>query len=233
MMARLLLFSAAILLACLPANAVAQWSDNFDSYPNGTVLDNIGGWFGWDNTPACAGTVSNAQSLSNPHSLSVSNSLGNDAVHPFTPLTSGAYTFTAYQYIPTGLDGTTYFILNNEYNHGGPHEWAIQMQMDPVSGMVDEAIHGGTATTPIVYDAWTEIRVEFDLDIDLCHAYYNNVEIWAGTWTSGSYTTLEFANVDLYAPHNEPVYYDDMSLVPEPASCLLLVLAAAAGLRRR
>jgi hypothetical protein len=233
MKVRMLLLGAAALWICLPA--VAQWSDNFDSYPNGTVLDNVGGWFGWDNTPACAGTVSNAQSLSTPHSISVSNTLGNDAVHPFTPLTSGAWTFTAHQYIPSGLDGITYFILNNEYNHGGPYEWAIQMQMDPGLGMVNEQLRdpGGATAAPIVYDAWTEIRVEFDLDADTCDAYYNGALIASGTWLTGAYTTLEFANVDLYAPHNEPVYYDDLSLVPEPASCLLLVLAAAAGLRRR
>ena len=228
-MKHLLIVVGVALLAGGPA--LADWADNFDAYALGTRLDNVGGWFGWDNVPASAGTVSDAQSLSSPHSIAVSNTLGDDAVHPFTPaLASGAWTFTAHQYIPSGLDGLTYFILNNVYNHGGPHQWAIEMHMDPVTGLVNENIHGGT-TAPIVYDCWTEIRVEFDLDANTFEAWYNNTSLVSGAWATPTYPTVEFANVDLYAPHAEAVYYDDLSLVPEPASCLLLL--AALGLCRR
>ena len=191
-MKHLLIVVGVALLAGGPA--LADWADNFDAYALGTRLDNVGGWFGWDNVPASAGTVSDAQ------------------------------------YIPSGLDGLTYFILNNVYNHGGPHQWAIEMHMDPVTGLVNENIHGGT-TAPIVYDCWTEIRVEFDLDANTFEAWYNNTSLVSGAWATPTYPTVEFANVDLYAPHAEAVYYDDLSLVPEPASCLLLL--AALGLCRR
>lgn len=227
----LVVLSAATVLFCLPAAATAQWFEDFDAYTPGIRLDNVGGWYGWDNDPNAAGTVSTAQSLSPRNSIEVSNTSGVDAVHPFTGYNSGVWTFTAHQYVPRGLDAATFLILNNVYNHGGPYEWAIQMTMDPAAGTVTEQIHGG-ATTSLVFDAWTEIRVEIDLDLDMCHAYYNNVELWAGTWTSASYPTLALANVDLYAPHDEPVYYDNMSLVPEPTSLLLLGLGALV-LRRR
>jgi hypothetical protein len=227
-----LLFGAMAILALLPASAIAQWGDNFDAYEDGTKLYNIGGWSGWDDVYEAAGTVSSAQAMSAPHSIEVSNSMGVDAVHPFDPAyDEGSWVLTAYQYIPENLDGLTYFILNNVYNHGGPYEWAIQMQMDPSSGLVNEAIHGG-GTAPIVYDAWTEIRVEFDLDADTCEAYYDDVMLFSGTWTSGGYPTLAFANIDLYAPHDVSVYYDNLSLVPEPASLVLLAVGALA-LRRR
>ena len=232
-MKRLFMMSCAAL--ALTAAAHATWIENFDGYALGTVLDNVGGWYGWDNTPSAAGTVVNDQWLSSPHAIGVSNTLGNDAVHPFDPITEGAWTFTAYQYIPSGLVGTTYFILNNVYNHGGPYEWGIEMHMDAGSGMVNEQIRdaGGANATPIVYDQWVEIRVEFDLDLNTVDAYYNNVSIASGTWTTAGYPTLAFANVDLYAPHDQPVYYDNLSLIPAPGALALLGLAGLMGVRRR
>ena len=224
------LFMVACAALALTAAAHANWFENFDGYAPGIRLDNVGGWYGWDNNPASAGTVVNNLWLSSPNAIGVSNTLGDDAVHPFDPITTGAWTFTAHQYIPSGLDGMTYFILNNVYNHGGPHEWAIEMHMDPVTGMVNEQIRG-VNTTPIVYDQWVEIRVDFDLDANTVDAFYNNVSIASGSWTTAGYPTLAFANVDLYAPHDDTVYYDDLSLVPAPASGLLLLLGA--GMRRR
>ena len=229
-MKRLFMMSCAVL--AMTAAAHADWSENFDSYAAGTKLDNVGGWFGWDNVPAAAGTVSGEFWLSEPNSIGVSNSLGNDAVHPFDPITSGSWVFTGHQYIPSGLDGETHFILNSVYNHGGPYEWAIEMHMDPGTGMVDERIHGGT-TTPIIYDAWVEIQVAFDLDADTFNASYNNVSIASGTWTSANYPTKAFANVDLYAPHEEPVYWDNFSLVPAPGVLAMLGMAGLIGVRRR
>ena len=58
--------AAALLLAA--GSASAQWSDNFDSYANGTLLDNINGWAGWDDIGIDAATVTDAQSRSAPHS---------------------------------------------------------------------------------------------------------------------------------------------------------------------
>ena len=55
----------------------------------------------------------------------------------------------------------------------------------------------------------------------------------ASSFGGGGGGVLDIGAVDLFANASTPVYYDDMSLVPEPASCLLLALAAAFGLRRR
>lgn len=232
-MKRLFMMSCAVL--AVTAASQAYWSENFDSYDVGTKLYNVGGWTGWDDVEAAAGTVCDEFALSGPNSLGVSNSLGNDAIHPFGPFDSGAWVFTGYQYIPSGLDGLTYFIMNNVYNHGGPQEWAIEMHMDPATGMVNENIHDpdGVYAAPIVYDDWVEIRVEFDLDADSFEAYYNSASIASGTWTSANYPTLGFANVDLYAPHDNPVYWDNFSLVPAPGVLAMLGMAGLVGTRRR
>ncbi len=221
----------AIALLAVSTAASAQWGDDFDSYANGTLLFNVGGWTGWDDSAGAAGTVTDAQSRSGPHSITVSGTA--DAVHPFSGYTSGVWTFTAYQYIPSGLDALTYFILNNEYNHGGPYDWAVEMHMDPATGLVTEAIHNTGQSTSIVYDQWVEIRTLIDLDNNYMENYYNGVMLASGQWNIRTNGLIELQNVDLYAPHSAPVYYDDLTLVPAPASLALLAGGLVAFRRRR
>jgi len=223
-----------VALGMASGTALAQWTENFDSYANGTVLNNVGGWFGWDNVPSACGTVTNEQSFSSPHSMKIWND--DDAVHPFTGYTSGQWVFTCYQYIPSGLDKMTYFIINNLYNHGGPYEWAIETHFDPATGYVFEALRdpNGTNKKPIVYNRWVEIKTVIDLTANQMQHYYNGQLLASGIWNVRG-GPIAIANVDLYAgaptaPHQTPVYYDNFSLVPEPASILLLL---AAGLLRR
>jgi hypothetical protein len=224
--------TAAVVLLLASSAAMGQWSENFDSYALGTSMHGQGGWYGWDNVPGAAGTVSDDFVISAPHAIKASNSFGNDTVHPFSGYTDGQWVFTAYHYIPSGLDGLTYFILNNEYNHNGSQDWGIEMHMDPGTGMVTEAIHDQGLTTPIVYDQWVEIRTEIDLDNNYVEAYYNGTMLANGQWNIRSNGLIELQAVDLYAPHDEPVYFDNLSLVPEPAACMLLA-AGALLLRRR
>ena len=61
--------------------ANAQFSDNFDSYANGQVLDGVGGWQGWWMNAAVAGRASNAFSNSSPNSIIIKNN--NDDLIPF------------------------------------------------------------------------------------------------------------------------------------------------------
>ena len=211
-------FCAATLLVALPAAALGQWSDNFDGYANGTILHNVGGWYGWDNVQAVAGVVTDAQARSAPHSVSVNGGDG-DAVHPFTGYTSGQWVMVAYQYVPSNMDALTYFIVNNIYNHGGPHEWVIETHMDPVRSQVWDNLrdpNGVMNPLELVYDAWIEVRLEVDLDNDTMTQYYNGQLLSSGIWTIRG-GPVELANLDLYGPHLTPVYWDDISLAPASA----------------
>lgn len=193
------------------------WDDDFDDYADGTILYNVGGWSGWDDLESAAGQVSSAQSHSAPHSIAVKAPA--DAVHPFTNVQGGEWVLTAWQYIPAGLSGISYFVVNSYYEHGGPYYWAVEIHFDPATGMVHDQLRDPDATTtlPIIYDEWVEIRIEADLTGGLGYVeqYYGGELLYAGDWITGSVGQLAIGAVDLYAPHPETVYYDDLSLAPE------------------
>ncbi len=225
--------SVAMLTAVLvaPAAALAQWSDNFDSYASGTLLDNVGGWSGWDNTSGAAGTASSAFSLSGPNSIEIGPAA--DAVQQYSGYDSGTWTYTAHQFIPRAFTGTTYFILLNTYNHGSPYDWSVQMNFNATTGLIVDDNH---ASNPVsfVREEWAEIRFEIDLDADTVSSFYNNQLVASGAWTSGANSVTSIGAVDLFGNNASPVYYDNMSLVPAPGAVALMGIAGlVAGRRRR
>ena len=158
------LFGAVTAMACLPATAVGDWMDNFDSYDDGQVLYHVGGWTGWNDDPDLAGVVSSAYSRSDPHSIEIAGDT--DAIHEFSGVDSGQWTFSGWMYIPSDLTSLTSFIVQNEYQHGGPYQWAIEIHFDPATGQVWDYFRdpGIQNPLPIIYDRWAEIRLEMDFD---------------------------------------------------------------------
>jgi hypothetical protein len=77
------------------------WSEDFDSYADGSAMHGQGGWKGWDNDPAWTGYVSSQEYLSEPHSVEVSADC--DLVHEYTGYTSGQYIYIAWVYIPSEM----------------------------------------------------------------------------------------------------------------------------------
>ena len=223
------LFMVACAALAVTAAAHATWIETFESYPNGTLLDNVGGWYGWDNSPAAAGLVTNTMQYAGVNSVEISG--GADAVHPFTGYTSGQWVMTAYQYIPSGMTSDTFFIINNEYNHGGPYTWAFQMQFDMTTGMVLDD-NRPENTVPIVFDQWMEIRVEIDLDADTLNSFYGGAALSSGTYALLAGDPLEIANLDLFT-QGTTAFYDNISLIPAPGVLAMLGLAGLVGVRRR
>jgi hypothetical protein len=151
----------------MAVGANAQWSDNFDggTYgPAGTSMNGQGGWKQWDSAPNTTSLLESATTgfvRSAPFSLSVDSTAAgtSDLVHEFTCYTSGQWTFTAYNYIPTGTTGKIYFLLLNTYNDFGPYGWSVQLTMDPALGTWS-ADNGTTLAVqgPMVYDSWIECK---------------------------------------------------------------------------
>ena len=235
------LLAAAAVMGLMPLTAMAQWSDNFDSYLAGSIQGQ-GGWKGWDNTPAAAGTVVTAQSLSGPHSQAIATN--SDSVREYTGVTSGAWTYSTNIYIPQGTTGQTYFILLNKYQDAGPgtaYNWSSELLFNLTTNVVyDDLANVGTpspgsASIPLVRGQWVPVRVDFNLTADTFSSYYNNTLVYSGAWKRGSATAAaELKAVDLYhASGTGTVYYDNFNLVPAPASMSLLALGGLLAARRR
>lgn len=199
-----------------PQPITVFWEDNFDSYDDGSSMHGQGGWKGWDNNPDAAGYVSDVQAQSSPHSVEIAWFEGTaaDLIHEFTGVSSGEWTFTAYQYIPSDFSGITSFLLLNTYTDGGPYHWSNALAFNSDTGEVEAWQQAGTL--PIEFDEWVEIRVEIDFAADWQEIYYDGDLLVEKSWTQGIEPggVLNLACVDLYAGDvsSTSVYYDDFSL---------------------
>jgi hypothetical protein len=217
-----------MVVGLLAASAAAQWSDSFDSYPCNTALNNVGGWKGWDNNPAVVAYTRCAPSpvRSVPNSLEIGRpGVDTDCVHEYSGYTSGRWSYRAWQYIPSKMNGKTYFVLLHTYEDGGPKGWAVQVWFDKPTGKVhvDYTCPPYPIDGDIVFDQWIEIRADIDFDNDRYDFWYNGVRLMKGKrWTEffcGSHGALNLAAMDLYANSSYYTYYDDIELVKTTGAC--------------
>lgn len=226
------------LMGLTAAPALGQWSDDFQSYADGSLLAGQGGWAGWDG--GAAATTASGDHPKFAGDLAAKLLVNDDFVQQYSGYTSGKYTYTAMQYIPSTLAGQTgmqtFFILMNNYNVSGPKGWAVQMKFNMETGLVTDDESGSSASVPIVYDSWKEIKVEIDLEANTQATFYNGTAVATSDWydPNDANHMKSVAAVDLWADvGGNPVYYDDMHLTPEPASMGLLALGGLLALRRR
>lgn len=193
----------------------AQFFDDFDSYSDGTVLDNINGWTGWNDTPSAAGTVSNAQSLSAPNSDAIAPNI--DCVNQLGNPMSGKWDFTADMYIPSGLVNQQYFIMLNHYVTGLAVEgtWTIQLQFDGTTGNLIDDYNAAFVPVPYISDQWVQVRVIIDLDNDTVTQFYDGQMVgdpdqpWS---TRNGGTDVAIGAIDLFSNNGSTAYWDNVSL---------------------
>ena len=221
-----------LVLGGLTGAASAQWSDNFDSYATGSQMHGQGGWKGWQNDPGSGALTSSAQALSAPNSVAIGGS--SDLVHEYSGVTSGAWTYYANVFMPTGRTGTTYFILMNRYSDAGGFQngwWSVELGLAANGGVLDN-LRSETPRTMNV-GAWNEIRVDFDLTANTQSTFINGDLLSTGSWTTDANSQLSLRVVDLYAGGTSNVFFDNMRLVPEPTTMAALSLGVLAFIRRR
>ncbi|UCD14233.1 MAG: hypothetical protein JSW60_02135 [Thermoplasmatales archaeon] len=202
-----------------PASTGIFWEDNFDNYSLGP-LHGQGGWEAWDDNPATTGYVTDNQSRSPDNSAEIDwfGGASTDIVYQFSGVSSGNWTLTAWQYVPSDMEGSTDYLLLNTYNHGGPYHWSLQLFINATRiwdyNNVDDWL-------PIVNDDWAEIRVEIDFEADIQKVYYDGEFLLEKSWTEGVRPggAKNLGCIDLYGgqTYSSSVYYDDFVLEGEAA----------------
>jgi hypothetical protein len=208
--------------ADLPLGPGDNWIDHFDTYATGSQLHGQGGWEGWGNSVGAGALTSDVQARSLPNSVDIFGA--SDLTHPYTGYTTGTWVYTAWQYIPTGTTGNTYFILLNTYSNDPACtgcNWSTQVCFNPTLGTVIDDVAAdcaGASTINIIYDQWVELRLVINLDTDTQTFFYNGQQLYQDTWTghiSGG-GAVNIATVDLFANNATSVFYDDISLSTMP-----------------
>ena len=207
---RTMVVLALVSIVAFASPAVADWSENFDSYANGSGIIGQGGWEGWDGNPAWDGYVTDFVSNSAPHSLDITPTT--DAIHQFSGYTSGLVLVSAWCYVPSSATGEQYFILLDQYAHGGPNHWALQVMFG--LGIVESQFDG--VLLDLIYNRWVEFTVQIDFDNDFMHVEYDGVTLVDKPWTAGSNADgLGIANLacmDLFSNAGDDIYWDDISI---------------------
>lgn len=95
-----------------------SWVDDFESYTAGSNLHGQGGWQGWHRDPTKGAVVSTDYAQEGTQSARIEGA--SDVAHVFEGYTTGRWTLTVWQYLPTTYAPTSsqWLILMNDYNQG-------------------------------------------------------------------------------------------------------------------
>ena len=217
-------------VAALPSRVEAQpfpFDDRFDTYVTGSTIAGQGGWQTWDNNPAADTIVTAAQSLTPPNSLLIAGVGANqaDIVHTFTGVDTGTWHAKVMTYVPSTQTGTLMFILLNTYVSGaGADNWSAQVALCRVApcgsipggapivpGMVTNVGGSGViggGTTPLILDAWVNLRVTINFAANQYQVFYNNVLFDTRTWFVAPGVNRLQA-MDLYSFDSSQSYMDN------------------------
>ena len=211
-----------------PLDPLPSWTEKFDSYLPGSLLQDQGGWKGWGDDPTVAAFVTDEEARSLPNAVDIEG--GADTVREFAGIDQGKWAFTTWTYVPGDFESDggadipgSFFILMNTYDDAGPWEpqdWSVQMQFDSNDGMLKVYYGNGMNTVDVPYDTdrWVRIQAIIDLDEDWTQVYYDDELVTEYSWTGGILGggggALDIAAVDLYANGSTSIYYDNISLKP-------------------
>ena len=227
-MRKLWFLAVAVCAVALPASAAESpsavarpgvgegvfFTDSFDTYVTGSQIAGQGGWETWDNNPGANTTVEATQAFNPPNSLLVAGAA--DIVHTFTGVTSGVWHARVMTYIPSTMQGDSFFILMNTYlpPHSGP-DWSAQVALCkdlcgngiPVTVLsLGGSEVGGGGSIALIPDAWVELRAQIDLTNNQYQLFYGGQLFETQQWVLTAPLRLEA--MDLFSSGATESYHD-------------------------
>jgi hypothetical protein len=203
-------------LATVSGVAEAQFFfDNFDSYTTGSTIAGQGGWETWGGNPGANTTVVTTHAYSPPNSLDISGPA--DIVHQFSGVNSGTWYAKIRTYVPSTQTGDLYFIILNRYDGAcaaaGACDWSVQIRMTATDGQVVSeggSSNPGSGSLPLVMNAWMEIVVEIDFDLNTYTVFYNGTLLDSLPWSVTG--DINLAAFNLFSNGSSESYIDDVWL---------------------
>jgi hypothetical protein len=204
-------------LSVLPGVVEAQFFfDDFDSYASGSTIAGQGGWETWGSDPGVDTQVTNIVSNSPPNSLGVSGTA--DIIHRFAGATSGTWHVKVQTYVPSSQLGDLYFSVLNRYDgfcaSAAACDWSVQVRMSAAGGVVESAGGNNNPSSapplPLITNAWAEIMVEINLDMNTYTVYYNGTPLDTLPYTVTG--DINIAALNLFSSASTESYIDDVLL---------------------
>lgn len=218
------------LVAIATGGAQGAWMETFDSYASGSSIIGQGAWVGWEQVGTDDAIVTNAESFSASNSLQMGGASTIDLVPQITGATSGIWNVNVMTYVPSGSSSgfaDVGFLARHKGFMGAPDtQWFGAISLNMATGKVNS-----NDSVDIIRDQWVPAQATFDIDARTYEVFYNGTSAATGNFVGNDNALV---GLDVYTPANaSTMYFDNFSVVPEPASLSLLGLSAFSLLRRR
>lgn len=179
-------------------------------------------WTSWNGDPAFDSIVVDEPAYSAPNSLQVG--ANTDLVRSFDAGSGGVVVISAMSYVPTGMTGSMWLIVEDTYYPNGAQGWVNQISLDGTSNTVTDlggsVAHTGGGQPALVRDTWVEVRVTIDVSARTYSSTYNGQALMTDrAWTLAASGSFHGA-VDLYgaADLTPAGYFDDVTIEKSPAA---------------
>lgn len=133
---------------------------------------------------------------------------------------SPAWSFQAWNFVPTGQNGDQFLIMLSDYDGGSNTAWNVQVSYNAATGLVQDQ-HITNLTLPIVTNQWVLTDVFINLQDDVVLVFYNDVFFYSGIWSTGDEANTPgndpilhkyFGGIDLFSNAGaSPIFWDDIS----------------------
>ena len=205
----LALTTSVVAMAATEANGA--WSDNFDSYVDGSTIIGQGAWAGWELAGSGVNdtTVTDDQASSGAHSLMMGGAPYVDVIPQFAGVTSGIWLVEAMSYVPgssnTGITDIGFLSRHLGFQGAADTQWFGPFRLD----MANDFAGGLTDGLPIIRDEWVPMQTIFDIDERTFLTFYNGELANEGSWPGDN----ALVGLDVWSSDNaSTMYYDDFNV---------------------